>query len=122
MNISYLLRVTIDGQDRTVRLRVNHWLPRLLGSGGITIGPRTILLKRGLKGPVRVAPILVCHELVHVAQCLRWGRWTYYRRALWQRLTIRQHHARPLEAEADGAQTAILRGTHPSIFLHNPPW
>ena len=120
MAVSHLLLVSINGRRREVKLTWGHWLPRLLRSGAITISGRRILFKRSPFGPVRVAPILIAHEIVHVAQVAAWGLVGYYRRAFWQWLTIRIHDERPIEIAANMAQTRVLLGTHPTIRILSP--
>ena len=63
------------------RLRLNSWLPRLLGSGGTTIGDEV-----HIAGP-RVSAWLLSHEVAHVVRGQTvGGRWRY----LWRYLTSKR--------------------------------
>ena len=61
----------------TYRLRLNSWLPRLLGSGGTTIGDTV-----HIAGP-RVSAWLLSHEVAHVIRGQPLGTRGY----LWRYLT-----------------------------------
>lgn len=64
----------------TYRLRLGSWLPRLLGSGGTTIGNEV-----HIAGP-RVTAWLLSHEVAHVVR----GRALGTRRYLWRYLTSKR--------------------------------
>lgn len=108
----------IDGHPVEVTLHFGHWLPRLLFAGAVTTGT-SVYFKRQPTGPDRIAPILPAHELVHVWQSVRLGRWRYRLTALWQCLRYWTKAHRPLEIEAYADQGAVLAGTHPHL---EAPW
>lgn len=110
--------ITVDTAPVTVHLVWAHWLPRLFGAGAVTLG-RRVYFKRAPTEIARPAPILVAHELIHVAQYVRWGALKYFGAALWQFVRHRRKANRPLEQQAEREAPSLLSELHPSIAA---PW
>ncbi len=108
----------VDRAPINVRLVWAHWLPRVLNAGAVTLG-RRVYFKRAPTDIARPAPILIAHELVHVAQYTRWGALKYVATALWQFVRYRRKANRPFEAQAEREAASILSELHPSI---SAPW
>lgn len=101
--------VTIDGRVVRVTLRWRHWLPRLWGVGAVTLG-RVVVIRGDT-----IEPLLLAHELVHVAQRQRLGLVRYLVTAAWQWVRYRRHGDRPIEQQANADQWAVLDQSHPTI-------
>jgi hypothetical protein len=69
--------IAMEWQGQVYRLRLSSWLPRLLGSGGTTIGDEI-----HIAGP-SVSAWLLGHEFAHVIRAKKVGRFRY----LWRYLT-----------------------------------
>lgn len=66
-----------------IKVRVNHWLPKLLNAGATTIYP-WILIADGT-----FADEMLQHEFVHVRQVRRMGWLGFYLSYLWEYLKLR---------------------------------
>ena len=84
------------------RLRLNSWLPRLLGSGGTTIGDEV-----HIAGP-KVSAWLLSHEVAHVVR----GRALGTRRYLWRYLTSKRFRVDE-ELACNLWASVIHQQTHP---------
>lgn len=106
-------QIILIGAVIDVRLIYHAWLPRLLHAGATTLS-RTIRLARAPSDhPAHPAPILVAHELVHVAQVVRWGLLGYWWRIVkeWRI----PHDQRSYEQEAIRRAPGVLAGTDPEL-------
>ena len=78
------------------------------GHGGLTLG-WTVFVRRAIDPTNAHHLALIAHELMHVRQAQRWGRWGMARRygVEWIRqLSYRDH---PLEVEARAFEAAVVR-------------
>ena len=66
----------MDTSKIRVSMKFNHWLPKVLRVGGITLGAR-VFFARPQK---EVSPALILHELQHVLQIDKEGRLRFYSR------------------------------------------
>lgn len=122
MGFSRQISVSFDGIELKYTYKWNHWLPRMIHSGGITLSDTTSYIKRGNTGPIRAAPILLSHELWHGYQCYKFGKLKYYMWGLW---CIIRHpfdkKSRSIEKEAYDNQDSILNGTNKHVkFITKP--
>lgn len=97
--------LVIDGKVVTVTFRFDCLLPKLLGAGGTTLGTTVRFKRKLVDGNVRIGPILVAHECIHVAQFVRLG-WVKYLRGVF---------FGTLEQEARLEAPLLLANRHPSI-------
>jgi hypothetical protein len=62
MAITLLKTVWLDNEQTQVKLVFNHWLPRILKTGGVNLGYSCYFPRM----PEGTALVLVAHELIHV--------------------------------------------------------
>jgi hypothetical protein len=70
-----------------VKIRVNHWLPKLLGADATTIYPWILIAGQLTAEPAD--QILLQHEFVHIRQVRAIGWLTFYASYFWQYLKLR---------------------------------
>lgn len=89
---------------KIIKRRYNHWIPKLLKVGGITLYPY-ILFKRTPADLVArgQAKSILKHEYVHINQVRRLGFFTFYTTYIWFNLT-KGYRNNPFEIEAYGTQ------------------
>ena len=119
------IRVRIDGDVYPVTVRYAHWLPRLLGADGTTVGT-TIFFRRPHPKPSRT---LLGHELLHVADFVRrWNRTPlalYWLAVAWDLaayilawvLAGFRYSRIPEEMTEDTLEYQVGHGYHPDIVI-----
>ncbi len=78
------------------------------GHGGLTLG-RTVFVRRAIDPNNEGHLALVAHELMHVRQAERWGRWGMARRYGVEWIRQLSYHDHPLEVEARAFEAAVVR-------------
>ena len=109
----------LDVMRRPITVIEGHWLPKLWGTGGVSLWKSTIALRWYGSGilvngqPSPVAPAeLVAHEIMHCEQKRLEGGLHYLVGSVWDTVTIRSKKQRPREAAAYAAERAIVEGTY----------
>jgi hypothetical protein len=125
MSNTRILKVAFDGEMHPVKLRGRHWLPKLLGYGGVSVG-LTVFLR---PDTLSAHPALVGHELVHTLDFVRrrrrvWRGWYWLSVGVdlaayawsWLRVGCRYHRI-PEEITAYNEQYLVAYDNHPAIRI-----
>ena len=79
--------------DAPYKVKLNHWIPKLLRVNGIVLYPYVLFAKEPSER-------LMAHEMIHVEQIQRYGVVMFYLRYLWETIRPRGYKFNILEIEA----------------------
>jgi hypothetical protein len=99
--MKYRIRATHNNQTFEFNLYDSTWWLRLLyNTGGITLGSKSVYLKRTLTEAINRNKFIVGHEAIHIIQANTLG-WKYIPTYIWQAIKVFFiKHNIPMEREA----------------------